>query len=178
MSILTILTSPFVINIFMTIVIAFPLPLLLNYTVLQYVPNYGFQIVIVCIFIITFILGSIISYSTSVRECNRYKKRVVLNQGLKQGLYSALIFLVVFFIPFFKSGFTDIGGDTLFWNSIGEGFILGMSNIAITIANFFISKNKGCKLSSEEAEKAYQKIESKLSSRKKKKSPKTVTVTE
>ena len=65
----------------------------------------------------------------------------------------------------------------MFWNGIGEGFILGMSNIAISISGYFTSKYKGCLLSKEAAEKAYLKMEKKLSSRKKKKKPKTIKIT-
>ena len=177
MGILTVLTSPFVLSLIVTAFITFPLPLILNYIILENFTSYGFEMVSVAIFFVTFCLGFLLSYNASVRECDRYKKGVCFRQGLHQAIYSVIIYLIVFFIPFFKSGFTDIGGDNMFWNGIGEGFILGMSNIAISISGYFTSKYKGCLLSKEAAEKAYLKMEKKLSSRKKKKKPKTIKIT-
>ena len=171
------LTSPFVLSLLITAVVTFPLPLLLNYTILETVPNYGFELVGLGIFIITFLLGFMMSYNASVRDCNRYKKSVCFKQGFQQAIYSLIIYLIVFFVPFLKSGFTDIGGNNILWNSIGEGFIIGMSNIALSISNYFTSKDKGCELSKEEAEQAYAKMEKKMKSRKKAAAPKTVAIT-
>lgn len=167
MGILSILQSPFVICLLIVIFVIFPLPILLNYTILETIPSYAFQIIGVVIFLVTFIVAYIISYISSNQECNKFKNRVSLQQAFKQAIYSIIIYYVVLFIPFLKSGFTDIGGDTLLWNGVGEGFILGMSNIALMIINFFNSKTEACKLSKEEADAAYKKIEKTLDSREK-----------
>ena len=177
MGILSILTSPFVLSLLVTAFLTFPLPLGLNYTILKNFPSNGLVLIAVAIFMMTFLLGAGICYNTSANECERYRKMVCFKQGLKQGLYSVLIYFIVFMFPFFKSGFTDIAGDTLLWNSIGEGFILGMCNIAITISNYFVSKIEGCKLSSQEAEAAFEKIESNLNSRVEEEQPETVKIT-
>jgi hypothetical protein len=177
MGVISVLTSPFILSLITTAIVTFPLPLISNYTILENIPNYGFELVGLSIFLITFFLGTLISYNSSVTECNRYKLSICIKQGLRQAIYSVIIYLIVFFFPFLKSGFTDIGGNNLLWNSIGEGFILGMSNIAITITNYFSSKNDGCKLSKEEADMVYAKIEKKMQSRKKKDKPKMVKIT-
>ena len=177
MSILSFLTSPFVILLIITTVVIFPLPMVLNYTIFETIPGYGLQLVAGIIFIVAFILGYVISYSSSIQECDKFKNKVCLKQGLKQAIYSVFIYLIIMFIPFLKSGFTDIGGDTLFSNSIGEGFILGMSNIALTITNFFNSKEEGCKLSQKESDAAYQKIEKTLNSKKETPAPEQISVT-
>ncbi len=177
MSILTVLTSPFVLSLLVTAFVTFPLPLILNYTILENFTSYGFEIVSVCIFIVTFCLGTLLAYNASVRECDKYKKSVCFGQGFRQAIYSVIIYLIVFFIPFFKSGFTDIGGNNMFWNSIGEGFILGMSNIVISIGNYFTAKYQGCLLSTEEAEQAFLSMETDLSSRAEEPEEETTTIT-
>ena len=165
MSILSLLQSPFVICLLIVTFVIFPLPILLNYTILENIPDYALQLIGSTIFIVTFIVAYIISYISSIQECNKFKNKVSLKQAFKQAIYSVLIYYLVFFVPFLKSGFTDIGGETLFWNGIGEGFILGMSNIALTVVNFFNSKTEACKLSTEEADKAYKDMEKQLDSR-------------
>ncbi len=65
----------------------------------------------------------------------------------------------------------------MFWNSIGEGFILGMSNIVISIGNYFTAKYQGCLLSTEEAEQAFLSMETDLSSRAEEPEEETTTIT-
>ena len=70
MSILTVLTSPFILSLLITAFITFPLPLILNYTILENFTSYGFEMVSVAIFLVTFCLGYLLSYNASVRECD------------------------------------------------------------------------------------------------------------
>ena len=104
--------------------------------------------------------------SSSENQCNRYIFSVSLNQALKQAVWTTIVYLFVFFIPFLKSGFTDIGGDTLMANSIGEGFILAFTSIILSLVNYFDSKKLGCELNRLEAEKQFNMIENKLSNEK------------
>lgn len=176
MNLIYILKQPFTICLLITAILTFPLPMILNYTIFQTMPKIGLELVLVGIYLITFLVGYIVSISASNQKCDTHKPRVAIGKGNKQALYSLLIYLVVFFIPFLKSPFTDIGGDNLLWNSAGEGFILGMTNIALSISNYFTSQKESCVMTKQQAAKAYAKIEKKLKSRRKKKQPKKVTI--
>jgi ABC-type arginine/histidine transport system permease subunit len=176
MSLMIAITSPFGICMLITIALTFPLPLLLNYTLFQSSPSFGLELVILGIFGVTYLVGHIISVSASNQRCDKHKPKVAAKKGFKQAFYSTLIYLIVFFIPFLKSPFTDIGGDNLFWNSLGEGFILGMTNIALSISNYFTSQKESCVMDKKEAAKVFAKMEKKLKSRKKKPKPKQITI--
>jgi hypothetical protein len=175
MSLTAIIFNPLSISILLTIIILFPLPYILGYF-LQNNSKYFFELVGLLIFIITSLLSFFISIYASGKHCKRYKIKTSIKKGLLQGLYTMLIYLTIFFIPFFKKPFIELGSNNLLWNSIGEGFFIGMSNIALTIINYFSSQVEGCKLSAEESAKEYKKIEKKLQSRKKKRKPEKITI--
>ena len=139
-------------------------------------PKFGLELVVLGVYGFTFLVGYLVSISASNQKCDTHKPKVAMSKGNKQALYSVLIYIVVFFIPFLKSPFTDIGGDNLLWNSVGEGFILGMTNIALSISNYFTSQKESCVMDKQEAAKAYSKIEKKLKSRRKKKVPKKISI--
>ena len=177
MSLTSILTSPFSICLIVTAILTFPLPILLNYTLFQAIPKFGLELVVLGIFLVTYLVGYIVSVSASNQMCDKHEPKVASGKGFKQALISTLIYLLVFFIPFLKSPFTDIGGDNLFWNSAGEGFILGMTNIAISISNYFSSQKESCVMDKKEATKAFDKMEKKLKSRKKSKKEEQIKIT-
>ena len=163
----SLVSSPLFISLsFSFLTMAF-LPGLLNYTVLTQFPDRALIIIPTIIFFVSFIKSFIISLSSSISECNRYRLQVCLKQALNQAFWTTTVYLLIFFVPFLKSGFTDIGGDTLFSNSIGEGFILAFTSLILTLVNYFDSKRLGCQLNSLESEKEYSNIEKKLNSRKK-----------
>jgi hypothetical protein len=176
MSLISIITNPFSICIIVTALLTFPLPIILNYTLFQASPKYGLELVVLGVFIVTYIIGHIVSISASNQKCDKHNTKVASSKGFKQALFSILIYLFVFFVPFLKSPFTDIGGDNLLWNSVGEGFILGMTNIALSIGNYFTSQKESCVMNKQEAAKVYAKIEKKLKSRKKKRKPPQITI--
>lgn len=159
------LTSSFSINLFITCIITFGGMFFLNYIVFTSAPSYGFQAVAGCLFVMTFFLGMFISYYASSNYCDKYKKSLMFKLGLRQGLISVLVYLVVFWIGFFKRPFTDIGGNTLLANTIGEAFFIGMTNIIFMIKTHFQSQVDGCTMSTSEAATAYKSIEKDLNSR-------------
>jgi|TARA_B110000046_G_C12886245_1_gene352297 ABC-type arginine/histidine transport system permease subunit len=175
MSILTLFTNPLSLSIIATILIIFPLPFLLGY-LFKNQSKYFFELISVCIFLISSILSFLISIYSSGKQCGKYRMNVSIKKGLTYGLYTTLIYLTIFFIPFFKKPFIELGQDNLLWNSMGEGFFIGMSSISFTIMNYFSSQVDGCKLSNKEAAIEYTKMEKKLKSRKKKASPSKITI--
>jgi len=177
MGIVTALTSSFSVNLILTCIVMFSAPIILNYTVFTSVPSYGFQAVGLCLFFLAFCVGCFISYHSSTSYCDRYKMKLILGKGLTQGIVTLLVYVIVFWIGFFKSPFIDIGGDTLFSNSIGEAFFVGMTNIIFMIKNHFASQSEGCKMSGKEASKAYKNIEKDLDSREKPTPPEKITMT-
>lgn len=144
------------------------LPFSLNYLILYNNISYGFIILFFINFIISFFIGYFISYYTGKTKCENSINKVSLCKGLKQAFFSTLVYVIIFFIPFFKSGFIDLFGDTFLINSLAESFILVLTNIALTIDNYFLSINQQCKLDFELSAAAWKKIEKKLNSRKKK----------
>ena len=176
MFILSLLTSPLTISLLITILTTFPLPLILNY-IYKNIPKYFFQLVGFTIFIYISFIGFIISIYSSYMNCNHTRGWISFKKGLYQGFISLIVYLIIFMIPFFKSGFIDIGENNIFWNSIAEGFFIGMINMILTIDNFFTSQKDGCQLDPKQAHIAYKKYERKLNNRKKKKTKKKVTIT-
>lgn len=177
MGILAALQSSFAVNLFVTCVAGFLGPALLNYVVFQSVPSYGFQAVAACLFGITWAAGAFVSYYASTSYCDHAKGSLVVKQGLRQAVVSVLVYLVVFWIPFFKHPFVDIGGDTLFSNTVAEAFFIGMTNVVLMMGNHFGSQTEGCTMSKKDADKAYKKIEADLNSREPPATPAKVKVT-
>ena len=175
MGIVNALTSPFTVSIFITMIVTFPLPLILNY-IFQHIPKFFFQFVALSIFIVTAFMGFFISIYTSNSYCKKIRFMKSFKKGLTQAFYTTLVYLIVFMIPFFKTPFTDIGQDTLLWNSLAEGFFVGLTSITLTISTYFTSQKDCCVLTKEEANKQYKKIEKGLKSRKKKSVSKKVEI--
>ena len=171
-----IIASPLFISIITTFIVMGGIPFLLNYIILPNFKAYSLIIMITTVFVISFIYSSIISLSSSISECNRYRLRVVLINALKQAIYHTIIYIIIIFIPIFKSGFIDIGGNTIFWNSLGESFIMALCSVIFTIINYFTSKQSGCELTDIESDKQFKKMEKKLNSRKKKPRKKKISI--
>lgn len=161
-----------------TSIIMFSLPYVLNYAILQTMPSIAFEIMIPCVFVVSYFIGMFGCIYASSSECDVYKKGLAVKKGFKQAFIATLVYSVVWFFPWFKSPFVEIGGDNILANSAGESFILGMTSIALIIDNYFDSAKEGCRMSKEQSEKAYAKLEKKLHSRSKKTPPPQVKITQ
>ena len=170
--------NPLSITVVGTSIIMFGLPYFLNYAILQAMPGLGVQIMIIIVFFMSFLVGAISSAYSSVSECSSYKKGLIVKKGIKQAIIVTIVYVIVWFFPWFKSPFVEIGGNNILANSIGESFILGMTSIALSIDNYFTSQKDGCTMSTEEADKAYSKMEKKLQSRETKTPPPKITISQ
>jgi hypothetical protein len=156
-------------NILITIIVISILPFGLNYFVL--LPNIPFAIIVlfVSVFLLSFILGIWVSYNSGKSKCNHFHWRTCLWKGFKQAFFSTLVYLVIFYIPFFKSGFLGLLGDTFFFsNSLAEAVIMSLTNISLTIDNYFTSITDNCKLDFNVSAEAWKRIEKRLNTRKSK----------
>ena len=161
-----------------TAIVMFGLPYFLNYAILQSMPSMAFQIMIPIVWVVSYFVGSFASIYASNSECSRHKKMLAARKGFKQSFIATLVYAVIWFFPWFKSPFTEIGGNNILANSMGESFILGMTSIALVIDNYFTSVKEGCRMSKEQADQAYAKLEKKLHSRDKKPPPRKITITQ
>ena len=135
-----------------------PLPFILNSKILEGHVKYAIPIMMGLVFFLTGGFGFIASMYATFSQCSHVNFLFSLLQGIRQAGWSLLVYIIVFMIPYLKSPFTDIGWDNPLWNSIREGFFLGMTNIALTISTYFQSQIHGCQMSEEDSEKAYNRI--------------------
>ena len=160
--------NAFTINILITILTYSVLPFFLNYIILGRNLKYGIIIFFSIVLFYSFIIGYLISYISGQYTCSNSFSSTCFCKGLKQSFYSTLVYAIIFFVPFFKSGFIGIGGDSIFNNCIAEMVILVLTNISLTIDNYFRSIKDNCKLDFDLSTAAWKRIEKKLNSRKKK----------
>ena len=163
-------------NILITILVIATLPFGLNYFIL--LPNIPFAIIIlfICIFVLSFVLGVWISYNSGKSQCNHFHWKTCLWKGFKQAFFSTLVYAIIFYIPFFKSGFLGLLGDTFFSNSLAEAVIMTLTNISLTIDNYFSSITDNCKLDFDVSAAAWKRIEKRLNTRKSKSQPEQVEI--
>jgi hypothetical protein len=133
-------------------------------------------IIFIIHFFIIFILGYLISFYTGLSSCSNYISSVCFCKGFKQAFFSTIVYLIIFFVPFFKSGFIGLLGDTFIVNTFAEGFIMSLTNISLTIDNYFKSLKENCKLDFDLSAAAWKRIEKKLNSREKKDSPDKIEI--
>ena len=153
-------------NIIITIIVFAILQFSLNFFIL--LPNIPFATIIlfVSIFVLSFILGIWVSYNSGKSQCNHFHWKICLWKGFKQAFFSTLVYLVIFYIPFFKSGFLGLLGDTFFSNSLAEAVIMALTNVSLTIDNYFTSITDNCKLDFNVSAAAWKRIEKRLNTRK------------
>ena len=159
---------PLTFSIILTIIVFLLIPFILNYILLYNNIPYGFILLFLINYIVSFIFGYFISYFSGLTKCNNTNYKVSLWRGFKQANISTIVYIIIFYIPLFKSGFIEILGDTFYSNSFAEAFILILSNISLTIDNYFLSLTEQCKLNFKLSAAAWNKIEKKLNSKKKK----------
>ena len=164
------------INILVTILIFAFLPFGLNYFILGNNIKYGILIFFIAIYLVSFFTGYFISNYSGQKNCNNSFKKVCFWKAFKQAFYSTLVYCLIFFIPFFKSGFIGLLGNTFFSNSLSEAVIIVLTNISLTIDNYFHSIKENCKLDFDLSAAAWRRVEKKLNSRKKKKEKNMVEV--
>ena len=157
------------INILIIFIVFSILPGVLNYFILENNIKYGIFFFFLIVYTISFITGYIISYYSGHNTCNNSFNRVCLWKAFKQAFYSTSVYCLIFFVPFFKSGFIGLMGNTFFINSLSESVIMILTNVSLTIDNYFRSIKDNCKLDFDLSTTAWRRIEKKLNSRKKKK---------
>jgi hypothetical protein len=169
------LFSPLGMSMIGALLVTGPLPFILNSKILEGHVKYAIPIMMALVFAVTGGFGFIASLYASFSQCAKVNFLFSFLQSLRQAGWSLLVYLIVFMVPYLKSPFIDIGGDNLVWNSIGEGFFLGMTNVALTISTYFQSQIRGCQMSEEDAEKSYDRLHKKLNSKKKAKKVKKIS---
>jgi len=131
----------------------------------------------IVVYIYSFIVGTLISFYSSYSNCENTDLKKSLKKGLKVGFLSLLVYIIIIYVPFFKSGFISLYGKNDFLgNSSTEAILLVLSNIAITIDNYFKSIIDSCKLDFDESARAYSRIEKRLNDRKPKEKPEKVEI--
>lgn len=156
-------------SIIVSFAVMFSTPFVYNYQIIQKGVHFAIPICMLIIAGISMGLSSMISMLTGYLECSQVNFKYTVVAALKQSSIMVFVYFILLMVGLFKSPFIDIGGDTVMWNSIAEGFYLGMSTIALTIVNYFQSQIKSCQVTHAQAEKNYGLIHRELNNKPKKK---------
>jgi len=152
-------------NILLTIIIISGLAFGINFVILYpNIPN-SIYLFIISVFIVSFLMGSYISYNTGRSQCQHSKWKTCLWRGFYQASFTTLVYVIVFFVPFFKSGFIALTEDTFRSNWITEAILMSLTSISLTIDNYFKSIRDNCVLDLKASSVSWNRIEKRLNSR-------------